>query len=287
MKKDFGFVKIGCDPELFVYDTETSRFVSAHDLIPGTKQEPRRVPLGAIQRDGVAAEFNIDPARNRGEFMRNIRNVRDILEAAIRRQNPHYQLVAKPTATFDPEYFFKLPEETLALGCEPDFSAYTMGPNPKPHTFEPFRTGSGHVHIQFVEDGKLANNVLEEEHMTKCAQLSKALDVTLLPLSKLWDNDDKRAELYGKPGAFRPKPYGVEYRSLSNAWLNHTWSQMLVHDLTKSVTVALLAGNDLASIVTEKMAGTNKSIRTLCRVLAAENLPTAWDYAPEMVPQEI
>jgi hypothetical protein len=31
----------------------------------------------------------------------------------------------------------------------------------------------------------------------------------------------KRRGLYGKRGAYRPKSYGVEYRTLSNFWVGH------------------------------------------------------------------
>jgi hypothetical protein len=46
------------------------------------------------------------------------------------------------------------------------------------------------------------------------------LDNVILPFEKYWDKDTERRKLYGKPGAFRPKPYGCEYRVLSNAWVD-------------------------------------------------------------------
>jgi hypothetical protein len=64
-------ILIGADPELFVF-TRSGKPVSAHDLIPGTKYEPHEVGNGAVQVDGVAAEFNIDPAANEDEFFFNI-----------------------------------------------------------------------------------------------------------------------------------------------------------------------------------------------------------------------
>ena len=49
---------IGADPEVFVADSLTNTFVSAHDLVPGTKLEPFAVNKGAVQVDGMALEFN-------------------------------------------------------------------------------------------------------------------------------------------------------------------------------------------------------------------------------------
>ncbi|MOA35237.1 hypothetical protein D3C78_1566850 [compost metagenome] len=48
---------------------------------------------------------------------------------------------------------------------------------------------------------------------------AKQLDYYLGLGSLLYDPDVKRRTMYGAAGAFRPKPYGVEYRVLSNAWL--------------------------------------------------------------------
>ncbi|MCW8826503.1 MAG: hypothetical protein OQK78_08770, partial [Gammaproteobacteria bacterium] len=48
----------------------------------------------------------------------------------------------------------------------------------------------------------------------------KAMDLYLGVPSVLIDPDNDRRELYGKAGAYRNKPYGLEYRTLSNFWIH-------------------------------------------------------------------
>ena len=208
-------ILIGCDPELFVYDRSTKKFISAHDIIPGTKDEPYVVPCGAIQRDGVAAEFNINPSSDREEFLFNIQKVMDDLSHRVRKVNSNYVLAAEPVATFDKDYFDNLPDEPKVLGCNPDFNAYTGKANCPPETKETFRTGAGHIHIGWGE----FFDIYDTDHVRLCCDIVKQLDVVLYPYSLSWDKDTKRRTLYGKMGSFRPKHYGVEYRPLSNAFL--------------------------------------------------------------------
>lgn len=207
-------IKIGADPELFVY-TMDHKPVSAHDLLPGNKLFPYPVTRGAMQVDGVAAEFNIEPAETEDEFLFNIRSVRDEMLEELRKQG-NYILRAQPTIRFTRKQWNAIPDSAKELGCEPDFSAYTLEANPKPHTNKFMRTGSGHVHISW--DDK-SDDPFDTGWMAYCADLVKHLDHHLMPQAVKWDKDRERMELYGKAGAFRPKSYGVEYRVLSNAWL--------------------------------------------------------------------
>ena len=68
-------ILVGADPELFVKNPNSGEFISAHGMVPGTKYDPYKVDKGAIQVDGMALEFNIDPARTVDEFVRNITEV--------------------------------------------------------------------------------------------------------------------------------------------------------------------------------------------------------------------
>jgi hypothetical protein len=58
----------------------------------------------------------------------------------------------------------------------------------------------------------------------------------------LWDSDKKRRELYGALGAYRPKSYGVEYRVLSNAWLESKEKMDIVYDVITAVHSKLVGG---------------------------------------------
>lgn len=79
-------LKIGTDPECAIYDTENKMYVSAHDLIPGDKNNPFKVEKGAVQVDGLAAEFNIDPATTAEEFDDNISSVINQLTDMIKKK---------------------------------------------------------------------------------------------------------------------------------------------------------------------------------------------------------
>jgi hypothetical protein len=213
---------IGADPEFFV--KMGGKAVSAYNLVPGTKDAPYKVPRGAVQVDGMALEFNIDPADTYTQFERSMSSVLD----TIIRMVPGYEILAEsvtlggvPTllpmcvADFGEDYINSQPDVAKELGCSPDFNAYTKKANPRPDANTPFRTASGHVHIGWTSDV----DVNDEGHLEACRALTKSLDIWLGIPSLTWDRDDRRRALYGKAGAFRPKPYGMEYRVLSNSWI--------------------------------------------------------------------
>ena len=223
-------ILVGADPELFMKNPNTGAFVSAHDRVPGTKYEPFKVPNGAIQIDGTALEFNIDPASTVDEFVSNIKSVRQTLEGYV----PGFNVVAEPVALYDEEYFmWEVPGYAQTLGCDPDFNGWTLNQNPPPNpNGQPMRTASGHVHIGWTTGA----DVMDKEHYQYCAKVARQMDYYLGIHSLLWDKDPTRRMLYGKAGAFRPKPYGMEYRVMSNRWLE---SEALMRWVYNSIQVGM------------------------------------------------
>lgn len=225
-------ITIGCDPELFV--KHNGKFRSAHGLVPGTKESPHRVELGAVQVDGMALEYNIDPVDNADDFVRN--NI--AVMAQLKDMVPGYEFAIVPSCKFNGAHFNAQPDEAKELGCTPDFNAYTLKENPKPDNKTTMRTASGHVHIGFIEDA----DPTSDEHMVRCATLMKQLDCYLGLPSVIFDRDLNRRAMYGAAGAFRPKPYGAEYRVLSNAWLLSEERMRFVFNQTVRAINDLMAG---------------------------------------------
>lgn len=206
-------ILLGADPELFMRNPNSGSFVSAHGAVPGTKHEPFKVPHGAIQVDGTALEFNIDPSATVDEFVNNLNAV----QATLRGYVPGYNVVAEPVANYDADYFkWDVPQSAKELGCEPDYNGWTLEANPRPDPDgKPYRTGSGHIHIGWGDNF----DVKSKEHFQQCAAVARQCDYYLGIYSLQWDKDPVRRSLYGKAGAFRVKPYGMEYRVMSNRWL--------------------------------------------------------------------
>ena len=229
-------ILVGADPELFVKDRTTNSYVSGHGMVPGTKEKPFRVDSGAVQVDGTALEFNIDPASSPMEFVHNVRKVMDQLNKMI---PDNFVVVADAVANYDPEYFKQVPEDAKALGCDPDFNAWGMKQNTPPEVDQPMRTASGHVHVGW---GDFSDSWMNADHFLTCGMVARQLDYYLGINSLLWDPDDTRRSMYGKAGAFRPKPYGMEYRVLSNAWLKDDRLISWVYNTTVKAVQDLMDG---------------------------------------------
>lgn len=238
-------VLLGADPEKFVHDG--SEFVSAHGMIKGDKKNPFPVANGAVQVDGMAVEFNIDPAANKYQFLNNLKSVMAQLDSML----PSHSTVACPTADFSVGVLDNTPKEALELGCEPDYNAWLDGKaNAKPDGDVTFRTGAGHIHIGWTSD----MDIDDPAHVSACINICKQLDLYLGVPSVLFDSDDRRRELYGKAGAMRIKPYGVEYRVLSNAWLESESLMSWVYDntvqaLTDLMDKGLSATQDIVGVI--------------------------------------
>jgi len=201
--------KLGCDPEIFLRDASGALTASC-DKIGGSKWAPRPLPIGdgfAIQEDNVAIEFNIPPSSSSEEFQNNINSAMAYIRKEIAEIG--LQLTQESAALFPPmELMYPAAQE---FGCEPDFNAWTKGAiNPRPSAEDKtLRSAGGHVHIGL--------DVLPSKK--DALRLVKLMDLFCSVPAVRMDNGILRKELYGKAGAFRPKPYGLEYRTMSNFWV--------------------------------------------------------------------
>ena len=198
---------LGCDPELFLQDAQ-SNLVSAIGKIGGTKSNPRPISsLGdgfAVQEDNVALEYNIPPAATEEQFTTSIKQAVHELSQEISLYGLRFsQLSAAQfpvTELQDPA--------AQVFGCDPDYNAWTMRQNPRPRAGDAaLRSCGGHIHVGYKFKTK-----------AEAARLIKFMDLHHGVVSVLVDHGELRKQLYGSAGACRFKPYGVEYRTLSNFW---------------------------------------------------------------------
>ena len=205
---------IGSDPELFLVDKDKN-FVNAYNYlggqVKGTKEKPEATEYGAIQVDGMAIELNTKPTIDREEFS-------DMLEDGltdVKKRFPDLDISTECVQKFSKEFLKNQPSESVILGCDPDYSAYRLQQNQAPNPEHLFRTAGGHIHIGWTE----GVSVDSHQHLEMCAKAVKQLEVLISYWSTAVEPPNDRTNLYGNYGCFRPKHYGVEYRTPSNFWL--------------------------------------------------------------------
>lgn len=238
-KAQLKVLKVGADVEIFLR-TPNGAPKTVIGLIGGTKEHPLPVinEKGyALQEDNVALEWNIPASASRHEFVYGVSRIMEEIQARCKKLDV---VPAIEASMRFPEDVLRHPQ-ALKFGCEPDFNVWTRSMNESASPDNPeaktLRTAGGHIHIGFeLPNGnapQMPENVIEIEAVVK------ALDVFLGVPSIFLDKDKDRRLLYGRAGAFRPKPYGVEYRVLSNFWTRSPelveWAYQSVHQAVETV----------------------------------------------------
>ena len=110
-----------------------------------------------------------------------------------------------------------------------------------------------------------------------CRAAVKQMDFFLGLPSLFYDDDQMRREMYGKSGACRYKPYGVEYRTLSNAWLK---SEKLMRWVFRNAQAGMHALED-GRILTAKYGDIQNIINNsdkdaAMKIVKAENIEVCY-----------
>lgn len=202
-------ITIGTDPEMFLRDSNTGKFISVVGLVGGTKKNPLPITNEghAIQEDNCAVEFNIPPCKTAEELVKHITFVKDYISDTILKPKG-LELAIQASATFEPDQL--MTQQSQTFGCDPDENAWTGETNEINRVgIDPLlRSAGGHLHIGY--DNPKTKTSLE---------LVQAIDLFITIPSLILDDDTRRRELYGKAGAYRLKKFGVEARALSNFWI--------------------------------------------------------------------
>lgn len=222
-------ITLGADPEIFICDN--NEIVSAEGLTEGgTKYEPKPISENGhmIQEDGIMFEYNIPPCTTTEEWNEAHSFCQDYLEILASAHG--YKFSQKVSDEINKKYL-QTPQATT-FGCEPDYNVYLRAENEAPDNNTTLRCAGGHLAIGYP-------NATQET----TEKIVKAFDIFVTLPALFKDNDTRRRELYGKPGSFRFKDFGLECRALSNFWIHTEENRNWVFNQTLKAVNFVLDGN--------------------------------------------
>lgn len=235
---------IGADIEVFLQHRKTQEIISAEGFIQGTKEVPYNFdpanPYYAVSLDNVLAEFCIPPARSKEEFYASISKSLAYINNVI--PKPYCTAILQSYSLDDKWLQTK---HSQVFGCDPDYNAYSGYINVKPSCDDKnLRSAGGHIHVGYADP--MPYNAEQPELYVvdkERAAIIQALDLFIGVPSVILEPDNMRKQLYGKAGCCRPKPYGVEYRTVSNFYLQTKELTYWAYEAAANAIDWLNAGN--------------------------------------------
>lgn len=242
---------IGCDPEIFAVDQDQA-LIPAWNFL-GSKQSPSftsRESSGGgspCYWDGFGAEFTTRPDSCLGYQVDYIYCGIKGIYSLLKDKFPTAELTIRSVMDIEPEVMTQASEEQVEFGCNPSYNAYGITIDLPPGREVPFRSAGGHIHFGI---GPISHE--------EAIPMVKALDaITGVCCVSLFDgfDDVRRRRYYGAAGEYRLPKHGLEYRSLSNAWMIHPIVTNLVFDLSRK---ALMLGK--VGLFTKMWKGTEQEV---------------------------
>jgi len=195
-------ITVGSDPEFFLVDSTSKKIIPSCGLVGGNKGDPVRLTCGGFLEDNVTVEFNPDHGHRHTTMLDNLgRTTKQFQEKT------GYLLSSKSEYLFSDEDLAS--DKAREFGCDPDWDAYNMAPRERidPAVVGNWRFCGGHIHIGVDPWPDIPHSIFVQ-----------FLDLFSYSQWIQYDPQPQRRKYYGLPGLYRPKNYGVEYRTPSNFW---------------------------------------------------------------------
>jgi hypothetical protein len=248
-------ISVGADIEAFLLGEDTGNVFPAAEAIGGSKDDPMDLGDATLHPDNVMVEFGFKPGLSAEEFQTNLAVARKAVSSLVEFQSPanlsleehrmnnigigHYErllLEFVSMVNIDRQFMFLTKAKGFVeVGCDPFLTVYEKEAiKYDVCTLGSYRFAGGHIHIGY-------------DHITEVtAEMNEAIirnmDFIYLGFIEpliLDDEAPERMETYGTPGAYRHKPYGVEYRTPSNVWVDRVPATVMYDVASLSARMAL------------------------------------------------
>lgn len=233
-------MSLGSDPEVFVTTKDNKgveTIIPAFTFLPG-KKKPLTLskevdPSGAYKGntaywDGFQAEFTTNPTTCLQYQTEELRRSMLMLHQAVKKHNSKADLSISSVLPVPDGALETGKDEHVEFGCMPSLNAYGLEGDKTPGRQVALRFAGGHLHMG-IGNEKVYNN----EQVARIAKaMDKILGVACVSLFEGYDIPIRR-QYYGLPGEYRRPAHGIEYRTLSNAWLIHPTVTNLVVEIAR------------------------------------------------------
>ena len=255
--KSSEIVTIGGDIELFITDEVSGKILAASEFTEGTKDEPHLLSNGVfVHPDNIMLEFGFTQGSDKETFMYNLSNaLREINKAFDGKDKVINGIGAFTNLMFTPavnitESISELVayEKFFEVGCDPFRTAYnSKGVSFSADDLGLYRYASGHTHVGYTKP-----------NLNKNIEIIQNFDFLYLSFLETRLKESKnRQRTYGQAGALRHKPYGVEYRTPSNLWVNDYAEEMFdIASLSAKLALADIVVNPAISAKTRALKET-------------------------------
>lgn len=252
-------IVFGCDPEFFF--TKDGQIIGAEKVLPkeGLQYDPEKdktkrdgdytskgeSPTSNIIIDGIQAELNPRPNTCRANLGNEISACFRKLSTTLGEQT---QIDFSANVSITEEEMATLSEASKKFGCAPSKNTYRKRNTISIKDASTFyqRSAGGHLHLGDVNNPIIRTST--KKALLSPEKLVPILDIIVGNTCVLIDRNPGNAErrkVYGKAGEYRTPKHGLEYRTLSNFWLQSYQLFSLVTNLARfsvAIVEASIAG---------------------------------------------
>lgn len=227
-------MSVGSDPEIFAQDANGTVVPAFYFLDSKEKAVANQDPTGSGYNnktywDGFQAEFDTRPFNCLAFHCDSVRFGLLHTYNKLKKYDKNAKLSHITTMDIPRHALETAEDQHVQFGCMPSLNAYKMEGIKDDGRNVDFRSAGGHIHFGFENNnkpkGEKADNIVKA--------LDAILGVACVSLFEGYD-DPKRRTMYGLAGEYRLPAHGLEYRTLSNAWLMHPLLMHIVFDLSRA-----------------------------------------------------